>query len=236
MRSAEFDTTNWQLIAAACSQSVAARRDALGEFFRAYSSPIRAWLRSRGFSAERADDLTQDFFKTVVLERGLLGIAESGRGRLRTLILAALRNHVIDAARHDAAVQRVEGRVQPKEATVPEEQAFDAEWARTQLERAIATVRARLLIRRPAQWEAFEEVVVAPALQGHAVRPLAEISTSLGLRDAASVSYLVHETKRLVRRELSAQISATVRDTGSFATELAHIESILAAAARRAAG
>jgi hypothetical protein len=75
--------------------------------------------------------------------------------------------------------------------------------------------------------------VIGPAVHGHAVRPLAAIANSLGLRDAASVSYLVHETKRSIRRELAAKVSATVGDAASFASELAHIDSILIAAAKR---
>lgn len=230
---AEFDTTNWQMIAAACSPSIAARRDALGGFFSSYSGPIRAWLRSRGWTADRAEDLTQDFFKTVVLERKLLDGASRERGRLRTLILAALSNHVIDAARHDASVDRVHRSVPSRDDAVPAEEAFDAEWARTQLDRAVTAVRDRLMHRRPQQWLAFEEVVLGPAIHGTSVRPLSEIAASLGLRDAASVSYLVHETKRSIRRELAATISATVGDSKAFAAELAYIESILSAAARK---
>lgn len=229
----DFDTTNWQMIAAACSPSIAVRREALGDFFIAYSAPIVAWFRSRGWPTDRADDLAQDFFKTIVMERRLLDGAESSRGRLRTLILAALRNHSIDAVRHDAAAQRADRTAAPREEDAPADAAFDAEWARTQLDRAISAVRSRLLERRPQQWKAFEEVVLVPALHGHAVRPLAEIARSLGLRDAASVSYLVHETKRSIRRELAAKVSATVGDAASFASELAHIDSILVAAARR---
>jgi DNA-directed RNA polymerase specialized sigma24 family protein len=233
MRSAEFDTTNWQLVAAACSPSVNVRKEALGEFFAAYSAPIVAWFRGRGWTADRADDLAQDFFKNIVMERRLLDGAESGRGRLRTLILTALSNHAIDAARKDAAVSRADRAAAPREADAPADAAFDAEWARTQLERAIGAVRSRLLARRTEQWRAFEEVVVGPALHGHDVRPLSEIARSLGLRDAAAVSYLVHETKRSIRRELAATISATVGDADTFASELAHIDSILVAAAKR---
>jgi len=233
MSPVHFDTTNWQMITAACSPSIGLRKEALGDFFVAYSAPIVAWFRGHGWPADRADDLAQDFFKTIVIERRLLDSAESSRGRLRTLILAALRNHAIDAVRHDAALKRADRSAEPREADAPADAAFDAEWARAQLDRAVSAVRSRLLQRRPQQWRAFEEVVIGPAVHGHAVRPLAAIANSLGLRDAASVSYLVHETKRSIRRELAAKVSATVGDAASFASELAHIDSILIAAAKR---
>ncbi len=234
--SPEFDTTNWQLVAAACSPSIATRRDALGEVFKSYEGPIRAWLRSNGWPPHRADDLTQEFFKTVVLERRLLDGASNDRGRLRTLMLAALRNLAIDASRHDDARHRAD-----RSATEPTTQdaadaAFDAEWVRTQLDRAVCKVRQRLIQRRPQQWQAFEEVVLGPSLRGHAVRPLTEIARALGLRDAATVSYLIHETKRAIRRELNAQVSLTVGDSAAFSAEIAHVESVLAAAVRQSTG
>ena len=64
----EFVTTHWSLVGAAkpgeASQTRA--REALEELCRAYWYPLYAFVRSRGYSAVDAQDLTQAFLTQII--------------------------------------------------------------------------------------------------------------------------------------------------------------------------
>jgi hypothetical protein len=49
------------------------------------------FLRSRGYGAEDAEDLTQEVFKTL-LESDLLSRADQAKGRFRCLVIGLVRN------------------------------------------------------------------------------------------------------------------------------------------------
>jgi len=160
------------MIADACAPSIATRKDGLGRVFAGYRAPMEAWLRSCGDGAERAAEITQAFFTDVVLRRDILASATEGRGRLRSLIKTALKRYRIDLLRRDEArehaeYQAAENRGVPAVAAADE--AFDAEWARTQLQLALDRVRARLeAAGRMQEWRVFELCVLEPALHHRA--------------------------------------------------------------------
>lgn len=128
-------------------------RAAWSDFFRAYGPPLYAWLRRTGSDPEQARDLLQDFFLEG-LEGDLLKQYDPARGRLRTWLLACLRNF----RREDLRRRRVrpEGRgqvalgfdsaaLEPVDAREKDpERAFDEEWARRLLTESIAALEARL--------------------------------------------------------------------------------------------
>ena len=63
----EFVTTRWSLIFSAANGSEEQKaRDALAELCRTYWRPIFSFVQARGFSVEDAQDLTQDFFVTIL--------------------------------------------------------------------------------------------------------------------------------------------------------------------------
>ena len=94
-----FVTTCWSVIlSAANSQSAEQKaRDALAELCRTYWRPIFSFVCRRGYSAEDAQDLTQDFF-LMMLECNWLEHADPSRGRFRSLLLKSLENFLINAA------------------------------------------------------------------------------------------------------------------------------------------
>src|SRR5213079_2903749 len=79
--SREFVTTRWSLIlsAAKFGQEEQTARDALAELCRTYWRPIFLFVRGRGCSVEDAQDLTQDFFVTI-LKSDWLQHADRNRG------------------------------------------------------------------------------------------------------------------------------------------------------------
>jgi len=95
----EFVTTRWSLIlsAATFGSEEQKARDALAELCRTYWRPIFSFVRARGYSVEDAQDLTQDFFVTILRNKWLQH-ADRNRGRFRSLLLRSLENFLINAA------------------------------------------------------------------------------------------------------------------------------------------
>src|SRR5438874_11936314 len=68
---------------------------ALTELCRRYWRPVFALICRRGHSVTDAQDLTQDFFMTL-LTGNLLALADPGRGRFRSLLRTAVENFLND--------------------------------------------------------------------------------------------------------------------------------------------
>jgi RNA polymerase sigma-70 factor (ECF subfamily) len=80
-------------------------RDALAELCRTYWRPIFSFVQLRDYSVEDAQDLTQDFFVTI-LKKNWLQHADRNRGRFRSLLLRSLQNFLINAAEKTHARKR----------------------------------------------------------------------------------------------------------------------------------
>ena len=198
---------------------------------------MEAWLRALGVDAERAAEITQGFFSDVVLRRDLLAGAAEGRGRLRNLIKTALKRYRVDLVRRDEAREHAEQRAAEDRgvlAVAAADEAFDAEWARTQLQLAVERVRARLeAAGRTQEWRIFELCILEPILHHRAPPMMDEAARTAGVRNAATASNLLHQARRRVVSALHEVISETVGAAGDYSEEIAHVESVLRAAARR---
>ncbi len=84
-RMARFPTTRWSLIEQAAERNPGESSYALAELCRHYWYPVYSFIRSRGATADEAEDLTQEYFSRV-LEGRLLAAADRARGRFRTLL------------------------------------------------------------------------------------------------------------------------------------------------------
>src|SRR5437879_2706204 len=80
-------------------------RDALSELCKPYWRPIFAYICRRGYSTQDAEDLTQDFFASL-LQGPLLQRADHDRDHSRSLLQTALRDYMDHASeRLDASKQ-----------------------------------------------------------------------------------------------------------------------------------
>jgi RNA polymerase sigma factor (sigma-70 family) len=100
-----FPQTRWTLVLQAASDDEADSHDALEEICRAYWRPIRDYLRVAGNKAEDANDLTQEFFAQLI-SRGTLLQAQRERGRLRSFLLASLKQFLAGHFRKRNALKR----------------------------------------------------------------------------------------------------------------------------------
>jgi DNA-directed RNA polymerase specialized sigma24 family protein len=143
---AKFTATRWTLIDALSSSDEAARREAGAQLTEQYLSPVYAYIRSKGYPREEASELTQSFFADVIYQRDLFGQADQARGRLRTLLKAAVDRHLIDMRRRQSSrrkrevcasvLEAAEGAFQELQGVRPED-VFERRWAAAVLGEAL---------------------------------------------------------------------------------------------------
>lgn len=215
-----FATTHPSLLAAVRDGTPEERRAALDSLVRAYWPAVYSYLRRSGRGREDAAEITQAFFAEVGVERGLFDQASPQRGRLRTLVLTALKRALIDrhrraAARGGSGLSLDGGRLEDEERVLPEtkgdtpEEAFDRRWALTVFHEAMERCRAGFEGgERDRSWRAFEARVLHPATAGVEPVPLAELAGSLGFRtpaDAAAAVQWVRKRAAALIREVASE-------------------------------
>ena len=88
-----FATTNWKLIAAARGEDIPEARQALADLCAVYWYPLYAYLRRKGYPADRAQDLTQGLFTKLLEHNFLAGIAPE-KGKFRSFLLTSLNRYL----------------------------------------------------------------------------------------------------------------------------------------------
>ena len=144
-----FPSTHWSLLARATLDGETQGRAALDELCRRYWSPLRQFIRLRGYDEAEAKDLTQEFLLHL-LEHSTLNKADRMRGKFRTFLLGALVRFLGDERDRRQALKRGGGATHISLDAAETEIAaqasadaslFDREWALTILENALRQVQ-----------------------------------------------------------------------------------------------
>src|SRR5438477_10304509 len=117
---AQFPTTRWTLVVAAGNPERKEARWALVWLCENYWYPLYVYLRRRGYPADQAQDLTQEFFIRV-LEGRYLDRADPEKGRFRSFILTSMKFLVADEQDRQRAHKRGGGLLVPLEFSSGEE-------------------------------------------------------------------------------------------------------------------
>jgi DNA-directed RNA polymerase specialized sigma24 family protein len=239
----EFVTTRWSLILSAANlgREEQEARDALAELCRTYWRPIFSFVRARGYSVEDAQDLTQDFFVTI-LERNWLQHADRNRGRFRSLLLRSLQNFLINAAVKTHAHKRggdvefiswddwaaetssqLSNSAQAHD-SLPPERLFDLSWATTVVEHALQRLRE--------ECESKGKLWLFRALSHHLIEErdevsYANLSADLGVADTV-VKKQLHKMRQRYRALLRAEVSRTVENPADVDDEIRYLCAALA--------
>ena len=240
----EFVTTRWSLILSAANLGSEEQkaRDALAELCRVYWRPIFLFVRARGYSIEDAQDLTQDFFVTI-LKNDWLQHADRNRGRFRSLLLRSLQNFLMNAAEKSSCTQtrrrrgiyflgRLDGGSAvsnypfPEQAleSLPPERLFDLTWAATVVEHALQRLRE--------ECESKGKLWLFQALSSHLTDErdevsYAKLSAELGMAETA-VKKQLHNMRQRYRSLLRDEVSQTVEDPADVDDEIRYLCASLA--------
>ena len=239
----EFVTTRWSLILSAASLGSEEQkaRDALAELCRTYWRPIFSFVRGRGYSIEDAQDLTQDFFVTI-LKNDWLQHADRNRGRFRSLLLKSLHNFVTNAAEKSHTRKRGGGAEfiswhdwmaeAPSQLSLsaqalkslPPERLFDLTWATTVVEHALQRLRE--------ECESKGKLWLFQALSSYLTDErdelsYAKLSAELGMAETA-VKKQLHNMRQRYRSLLRDEVSQTVQEPADVDDEIRYLCASLA--------
>jgi RNA polymerase sigma-70 factor (ECF subfamily) len=232
-----FRTTRWTQIRALGEGDEDQRRAALEALVNRYWPAVYAHLRARGQDREAAAELTQAFFAEVVLHRDLFTRARPGRGKLRTLLLTALKRYRVDRRRravaHGAdvtipieALHSEEARLKRPEGEVGD--IFERRWALGLFEEALRRCEAHFRESgRSAHWELFEARILRPAIAGHEPAPLTAMPEAGVFASPALAAAAVQVVKRRAMGLLREVVAETVDDEADVEAELAEVRRYL---------
>jgi RNA polymerase sigma-70 factor (ECF subfamily) len=232
-----FATTHWTVVLQAQGDSSAAH-EALEKLCRTYWRPIYSFLRRQGITAEEAEDITQGFF-ALLLERKDLSSVRKEKGRLRSYLLASVKNFLADERRRAMAIKRGKGErpvpleelsaeqgsgMEPADPVTPE-MSYERRWASTVLERALSRLGDEYAdTRNAALFDALTQLL--PDEPGAPSR--ADIAAQFGMTENA-VTQAFHRFRRRYQSLLREEIAHTVATPGDIEDELRHLIAVIRA-------
>jgi RNA polymerase sigma-70 factor (ECF subfamily) len=231
-----FVTTHWSVILAARDGDSEHAQRALASLCQSYWYPLYAYLRSRGFSPEDSEDLTQGLF-VQLLERKSLQRADRERGKFRFFLLGALKNYLCDEHDKATALKRGGGqrpisldaqtaeerfRFEPIDTLSPEK-IFERRWALTLLDQALARLKAEQVVARKEQlYNALEGFLT----QAEDMPSYEEVAARLRL-PLSTVKSSLYRLRQRHRELLREEIAQTVTTAAEIEEEIQHFISAL---------
>jgi RNA polymerase sigma-70 factor (ECF subfamily) len=230
-----FATTHWSVVLTAQGESTEADA-ALEKLCRTYWWPLYGFVRRQGYRPEEAQDFTQAFFARL-LERRDLETVRQERGRLRSYLLASLKNFLSKARHRELTVKRGEGQAlislddlltreradQEPSHKLSADRIYERRWALTLLEQVLARLRA--------EYEAAGKLPLFDRLKellaGESGQPSqAKIAAEMQMTENA-VKQAFHRLRHRYRQLLHEEIAHTVAAPDDVEDELRHFISVL---------
>lgn len=226
-----FPATPWSQLMRLRNDDAGAR-EALARVCNLYWFPVYAYIRGRGNAPHDAEDLTQGFFLDL-LRRDDLAHLDQRDGKLRSFLLASMKNFLAKAWRDSHALKRgghaekvsldvewAEGRLQNelRDQADPERE-FEQRWAITLLEHVLRELEAEYA--KAGKGDVFQ--VLSGFLSFSSEPPTHEqVASQLGISEQnARVS--VHRLRKRYRDLLQKHIEATVESPEEADAELDHL-------------
>ncbi len=232
-----FATTQWSLVLEASRDEAGQTRgrQALGELCRAYWYPLYAFVRSRGYSSEDAQDLTQAFF-TRIIERDGFATADRTRGRFRSYLLGAMKHFLANEWHRTRAQKRgsqwhfVEWDSLDPESRYAEtgrrsdqpEHLFDREWAVETVTAALRSLRDEM--NGAGKGDQFE--ALKGSLTGEDRVPRSELAERLHMSESA-VKVAIHRLRKRYGELLRDVVAETVSSKEGLDEEMSYLITVL---------
>ncbi len=218
-----FPATRWSVVLTARDGGrTEGSRAALEDLCRLYWRPLYAFARGSGFSAEDAEDLTQDFFARVIVGQDLLATAEPFLGKLRTFLLTAFQRDLSDARQAARRQKHGSGNIisfdaipagnqlAPALTTVPEPvQLFEREWAESVIRASLNSLAAEFEAGGKA--ELFLNLRPFISAGGDSPAGYGELSAATGLTMPAA-RQMVHRLRVRFRQAVRGHIADTLHN------------------------
>jgi RNA polymerase sigma-70 factor (ECF subfamily) len=237
MSNSNFASTNWSLVQRAGQKGGKDSSAALADLCERYWYPLYAFLRRKGLSQDRAEDLTQGFF-TQLIDKQVIGQAEPLRGRFRSFLLTSMENFLVNDLDRANALKRGGGRpilsldlegCESKLASasghaheLTPEKVFDRAWAIELLE----IVMGRLASESAAKGKAEQFEVLRSFLSGDSDTSYEQAAATLGISQPAA-RQAVHRLRSRFGELLRQEVTDTVADENEVEDEIRGLFSAL---------
>jgi RNA polymerase sigma factor (sigma-70 family) len=230
----QFPTTRWTVVIAAGDPNRKETRSALASLCENYWYPLYAYLRRRGYPADQAQDLTQEFFIRI-LEGRYLDRADPTKGRFRCFLLTSLKFFVADEEDRRRAQKRGGGVVLPLEFLSGEERyqrepahdetperIFERRWALSVLDRVMESLWHEFVQHgRPEHFERLKFFLL-----GQSDAPYATLAHELNTSEGA-LKVAIHRLRKRYRELFRQEIADTVADPADVESELRFLADVL---------
>ena len=219
-----FSPTRWTLVVQAQGHTPEAKA-ALSDLCAAYYAPVAEFIRQWLRGADKAADLTQEFFAEILSRGGVEG-ADPDRGRFRSFILGAVKHFLSRAREREQTAKRggsigIESLDESHEIldpALPPDAAFDRQWALALLGRALQSIEDQFSSEGKA--DAF--LVLRPWLTGEADSPQAAAAAALGLSETA-VKVAIHRLRQRFRQQMRTELAMTLDSPAMVEEEMGHL-------------
>jgi RNA polymerase sigma factor (sigma-70 family) len=235
-----FCTTHWSVVLLSAQSQEPGSQAALAELCRIYWYPIYAFVRRRGYDADKAQDLTQGFFLHLLDHKTVRQVSPL-KGKFRSFLAASLQNYLSDEADRmrrlkrggniefiaiDSQFAECRYRLEASD-SLTADKIFDARWAMTLLNE----VSTRVATEYAAQGKASTFETLKPFLApfyGKVSLSYEQAANALGI-SVGSVKTLIYRLRQRYSALLREEVSRTVSDPREIDEELhALCEAIIA--------
>jgi len=217
-------------------------RAALAELCQTYWAPLYNFVRSRGYTVDDAQDLTQSFF-AYLIERKIYARVDRQKGKFRSFLLASLKNFLADASDRERTLKRggrqvflplqeqqvenAESIFQTHSSTSGEDQLFDRSWAEALIAAGLERLSADY--KGEAKEKLFNELRIFLTSGAEPLPSYAELATRLGMTES-TLRTNVTRLRARYRRVLRAEVRRTVDTEAEVDEELHELLHVLTAA------
>ena len=231
---AQFPATPWTQVSNACGDDTLAR-SSLENICRLYWAPLYAFARRNGMNPEEAEDVTQALFMHLLSDTSLRH-ADRTKGKLRSYLLGAIKNFIINWRRAENTIKRG-GRLERVDFDASEVEAvcadgrqdgltpdafFERRWAVALLDHAMRDLENEQL--RSGKANTF--AVLSEYLMMHGKEADHSIAArKLNMNDGA-VRVAVHRLRKRFRELVRFHVAATVGSEDEVDDELRHLLSL----------